>query len=94
MKKSNEEKLLRAIATKHIGDAEFCQKYGIKCESADKLLKPYYESNKDENPPEDLLEKANEIYIKEFSDELSKLFEKDILPESIYRDLIFKGTMA
>lgn len=92
MKKLHEEKLLRAIAKKHIGDIEFCKKYGMNCPTAEEMLEPYYENGKDEIPPAELLEKADVVFIQEFTSELSKLLEKDSLPESIYQDLVFGGT--
>ena len=56
------------------------------------MLKQCYENGKDEIPPEELLEKADEVFIQEFTSELSKLLEKDSLPERIYQDLVFGGT--
>ena len=88
MTKENEIKLIRAIAITQVVNSKFEKKYGIDCINATNLLKPYKE--KDIDPPEEILEKANELYIAEFSNQVINLLEKN-QPEEFFKDLIFNS---
>lgn len=87
MTKENEIKLIRAIAITQVGNSKFEKKYGIDCINATDLLKTY---EKDIDPPEEILEKANELYIDEFSNQVINLLEKN-QPEEFFKDLIFNS---
>ena len=88
MTKENEIKLVSALAARHAGNTKFLKKYNMSCPAADELLEPY--EKKDECPPDEILKKANEIFVKEFTEQAVKILEKENCDEFI-NDLIFKA---
>lgn len=87
MTKENEKKLVKALAERHTGNSKFLRKYKIDCFRSEKLLAPYAE--KDETPPEQILEKAKNLFIEDFTKQTLEILEKDDCNEFI-EDLVFK----
>ena len=86
MTKENEIKLINVIALKQIGNGKFGKKYGIHCNAGNELLKPYAENETE--PPKDILQKAEKMFVADFTNQIIELLEKD-MPEEFFRDLIF-----
>lgn len=86
MTKENEIKLINTIALKHFGNAKFGKKYGIRCNGGNELLKPYLE--KDIEPPEEILQESEQLFINDFTNQIIELLKKD-MPEEFFKDLIF-----
>ena len=86
MIKENEIKLINTIAHKHFGNTKFGKKYGIRCNGGNELLKPYLE--KDIEPPEEILQESEHLFINDFTNQSLELLKKD-MPEEFFKDLIF-----
>ncbi len=88
MNKINERRLIEAIAKAHLGDAELCKKLGFDYpKECGELLKPYSESY-DKDPPDELLEKVNDIFVEEFTTNCLKRLESGELDESVFEEMI------
>ena len=77
---SNEIKLLNEIAKKQLGNTRFCTKYGIDISELKNIF------SKDEIS-ETELNRANEIFIKNFTDEVCKKLSSDDVPDGFFTDL-------
>lgn len=85
MTKENELNLVKALATKHVGNTKLLKKYNMSCTKTDDILKPF--TDKDECPTDDILKKANETFIKEFTEQAIKILENDC--NEFINDLVF-----
>jgi len=83
----NLAQLCLAVATKNVGNMNFVHKYGLEVSNkADELLRPYAES--DDYPPDEIIDKAHDIFVKEFSEALAKKLEEDIIDDNFFRELV------
>lgn len=87
MTKENEIKLVNALAERHVGNSRFLKKYKIDCSRSENLLTPYAE--KDEYPPEEILEKAKQLFIEEFTRQALEILDRNNCNNFI-KDLVFK----
>lgn len=85
MTKENELNLVKALATKHVGNTKLLKKYNMSCPKTDDILKPF--ADKDECPADDILKKANETFINEFTAQAIKILEDDC--NEFINDLVF-----
>ena len=80
----NLEGLIKALAEKKIGDVAFCKKYGIACEKAGEILKPY---GNGKDPDEQTLDYANYIWVEQVSKELMNKIKKQEIKKDFFTEL-------
>ncbi len=87
MTQTNEIMLLKALARKHLGDSNFCRKYGLSCGKESEILLAPYAATNEQNPPQELLEKVNESFELEFCSAVQEKM-KNIVSQDFINDLI------